>query len=1109
MLPVYKELINKLEGFIRKYHTNQLLKGLILFISGFAGLFIAFVVFEYFGYFNSVTRAVLFYGFIMFNIFILTFFVLRPIAGILKLGKRITLEQAAELLGKHFKGEIDDKILNTLQLKKHLDNNPGSAELIIAGIEQKSGRLKSLPFTSAVNFKVNLKLLPYAFILIGVLVSGWYFLPYIFKESAGRIIRYEQQYERPAPFSLIIQNSQPLQSARNERYKLIVKAEGNILPANIDINFRNTAQRMTSNDKNTFEYEFRSVNEPVQFFLSAGNYRFGPYLLNVLNNATIKSFTIVADYPSYTGLGSDNFINIGDVEIPEGTLLRWEVFTEDTDTVVFNDGKEISGFESNRKSIYKLQRRVFEDFRYEIIARNNEHNTFDTLSYNVITKPDLYPEISVREYQDSVMQAHLFFEGLIRDDYGFTDLSFYHKIASGSSTEPEFGDFSVTELSFDPNNLNQAFYHHVDLNNTGLQPGESMYYFFRVTDNDQINGPKHTDSRLYVLKIPDYDELIAQTMAAEENVKSGLSRSREEVNSIQDEIDRLRRSMLESENITWEQQESLKQLLEKQQKAQEDYEKLVEFAEEQQIKDQQFRKQDENIIKKQEELQKLFEDVLSDEMKDLYDKIQQELEKLNRESVFEMLDQFQFEMSDLENRLDRALELFKQLQIERMLSESIDALERLQNKQDQLHDDTNEMEMGSSADEQKDLNEEFESISDLIDEMMQKNEELERPNPLDDTSPLQDDIKGFMEQALNQLLENNSGPAQQNQRDASQGMQELGNALQEMQAAMQQQNLAEDIRTIREILDNLVRTSFAQEDLMQEIRNANVRDPRFVDLIQDQRKISTDLKMIQDSLNALARRQIQIESFVTREIAQINLNIDQAIDHLINRRKHSSASRQQFVMTHVNNLALLLNESMQNMQMQMQAEGQGQDSQASPGMSGLPDLRQMQEQMNEMLEQLRQGHQPMQGESGEKGMSMSEQLARMAAEQEAIRNRLNEMAGELRKDGQDTRELEQTMREMERTELDIVTNNISRQTQLRQQRILTRLLEHERAHLEREKEERRVGETAKTYDLSNPEDFFEYNRIKNRGIEMLRSLPPGFKPHYKNLVELYFLNVEQ
>ncbi len=1112
MLPVYKELINKLEGFIRKYHTNQLLKGLILFISGFAGLFIAFVVFEYFGYFNSVTRAVLFYGFLVFNIIILLIFVLKPIAGILKLGKRISFEQAALILGKHFKGEIDDKIINTLQLKQYLDKNPGSAELIIAGIEQKSNRLKALPFTTAVNFKINLKILPYALILLGLLVSGWYFFPIVFKESAGRIIRYEQQYERPAPFNLVIENSQPLKSVRNERYKLIVKAEGSILPANIDISFRNTVQRMTSNDRNMFEYEFRSVNEPLQFFLSAGNYSFGPYFLDVLNNATIKSFTITADYPSYTGLGSENFINIGDVEIPVGTRLKWEVFTEDTDTLVFNDGKETSGFESNRKSVYNLQRSVFEDFRYEIIARNKEHNTYDTLSYDVITKPDLFPVISVREYQDSVMQAHLFFEGLIRDDYGFTELSFFYKIHSGSPPEQELEDisgYSKTILDYDPANLNQTFYHHLNINTKGLEPGESMYYFFRVTDNDQINGPKYTNSRMYVLKIPDYDELVAQTTAAEENVKSRLSKSREEVNSIQNEIDRLRRSMLESENITWEQQESLKQLLEKQEKAQEEYEKLVEFAEEQQIKDQQFRKQDDNIIKKQEELQKLFEDVISDEMKELYDKIQEELEKLNRESVFEMLDQFQFEMSDLENRLDRALELFKQLQVERMLSESIEALERLQNKQDQLHDDVNETENGSSADEQKDLNEEFENVSDLIDEMMQKNEELERPNPLDDTSPLQDDIKDYMEQALDQLMENRSGPAKQNQRDASQGMQELGNSLQAMQSAMQQQNLAEDIRTIREILDNLVRTSFAQEELMQKIRNANVRDPRFVDLIQEQSKISTDLKMIQDSLNALARRQIQIESFVTREIAQINLNIDQAIDHLINRRKNTSASRQQFVMTHVNNLALLLNESMQNMQMQMQGQGQGQNSQNSPGMSGLPDLRQMQQQMNEMLEQLRQGHQPMQGESGEQGMSMSEQLARMAAEQEAIRNRLNEIAGELRKDGQDTRELEQTMREMERTELDIVTNNISRQTQLRQQRILTRLLEHERAHLEREKEERRVGETAKTYDLSNPEDFFEYNRIKNRGIEMLRSLPPGFNPYYKNLVELYFLNVEQ
>jgi hypothetical protein len=42
MLTVYNELINKLDKFIRKYHTSQLIKGLLWFISGFAGLFLIF-----------------------------------------------------------------------------------------------------------------------------------------------------------------------------------------------------------------------------------------------------------------------------------------------------------------------------------------------------------------------------------------------------------------------------------------------------------------------------------------------------------------------------------------------------------------------------------------------------------------------------------------------------------------------------------------------------------------------------------------------------------------------------------------------------------------------------------------------------------------------------------------------------------------------------------------------------------------------------------------------------------------------------------------------------------------------------------------------------------
>jgi len=133
----------------------------------------------------------------------------------------------------------------------------------------------------------------------------------------------------------------------------------------------------------------------------------------------------------------------------------------------------------------------------------------------------------------------------------------------------------------------------------------------------------------------------------------------------------------------------------------------------------------------------------------------------------------------------------------------------------------------------------------------------------------------------------------------------------------------------------------------------------------------------------------------------------------------------------------------------------------------------------------------------------------MAAEQEAIRNQLKQLTDEMRNQGREVgEELDQLQRDMERSELEMLRKELSTRTILRQEQILTRLLEHHRAELQREQEARREGTTAKDYDLSNPEEIFEYNRIREREVDMLRSLPPGLRPFYRSLVEQYFLHVD-
>jgi hypothetical protein len=142
---------------------------------------------------------------------------------------------------------------------------------------------------------------------------------------------------------------------------------------------------------------------------------------------------------------------------------------------------------------------------------------------------------------------------------------------------------------------------------------------------------------------------------------------------------------------------------------------------------------------------------------------------------------------------------------------------------------------------------------------------------------------------------------------------------------------------------------------------------------------------------------------------------------------------------------------------------------------------------------------------GNKGMS--KQLAQMAAQQEALRNMAREYESQLKKEsggkgsGSEMKKIQDLM---EKTETDLVNKQITQETLIRQQEILTKLLEAETAEREREQENRRESKESKSEDYGNPEIFFEYMRQKNNETELLRTVPPNLSPFYRNKVDEYF-----
>jgi hypothetical protein len=148
------------------------------------------------------------------------------------------------------------------------------------------------------------------------------------------------------------------------------------------------------------------------------------------------------------------------------------------------------------------------------------------------------------------------------------------------------------------------------------------------------------------------------------------------------------------------------------------------------------------------------------------------------------------------------------------------------------------------------------------------------------------------------------------------------------------------------------------------------------------------------------------------------------------------------------------------------------------------------------------------GKGQQKG-SQAEQLAKMAAQQQAIRSAMSQLEKEMNKNGNggNSNQINQLKKEMEKTESDLYNRNISQETINRQKEIMTRLLEAEKAAREREFDDKREAKSPnENFEKTNIR-FEEYKKEKMKEIELIKTVPPNLTPYYKDKVNQYFKQI--
>ena len=1015
----YINLIQKLDLFIRKYYVNQLFRGSLYFIGLIVAYFLIINILEGSFYFDKNVRKFLFYSLITIGGVGAFIWIIQPLIKMFKLGSTISHEQAAVIIGDHFY-DVKDKLLNILQLNKQYETGNNS-DLVMASITQKTEAIKLVPFQKAIDLSNNKKYLKYALPPVLCLIGLLFMSPSLITNPAFRILNSDKDFAKEAPFAFNVENGD-LKAMQFEDFVLKVKVDGNVLPAEAFLDVDGFAYKMEKKGADEFEYTFRNVQKNVDFMLKAGQVSSLPLTLTVLPKPNIANFEAYLNYPAYVGRKDEKMSNTGDFIVPEGTVITWNFETTNTEAIQMRIGESNVLKEANHKSESEFTQslRANDNFQYTLYLQNKYMDVPDSLLYNVAVIKDQYPSISVESITDSIDNATVLFSGNAADDYGISKLVFHYTI---TDEKGKISDDQVKKISFDEGS-STSFKHLLYIKELGLKPGNQLQYFFEVFDNDGVHGSKSTKTGMMSYTKATLEQLKAVEDQNEEAIKDNLKDAQRDINKMAERFQKMKEKLLQKKALDWQDKKELEKLLEQQKNLQEKMQNANEKMQENLKNQEEMQKPDENIQQKQDQLKEMMEEAANEENKELLEKIQELMQELEKDDALKMMDEFKMQNENLNKKTDRLLELFKQLEMEKEVKEQIEKLKELGDKQEKLGEQTEQKEKAKEelSQEQKELNKEFEDIKKEIEKLEEKNKELSPPKDLgDDNKEKMEDIKDDMDNADQQMKKDNKAGASKSQKSAGKKMKKMAGEMESEMESGDMEQQAEDVKTIRQILENLVTLSFDQEDLVNKFRETQVNTPKFVDLVKDQFKIKDEFQIIEDSLTELSKRVEEIESFVSEKVTEVKYNMSNSLELLEERVVNQANEKQRRTMTNLNDLALMLSESMKNMQQQMAGSMPGNQNCAKPGGTGkgskgsgkvpLDKISDGQQGMDESLE----GIQKKMGKEGKEGKDgpQAKDFAQAAARQAALRKALQDLKKEKQEQGKGAGDLESIIDQME------------------------------------------------------------------------------------------------
>jgi len=379
--------------------------------------------------------------------------------------------------------------------------------------------------------------------------------------------------------------------------------------------------------------------------------------------------------------------------------------------------------------------------------------------------------------------------------------------------------------------------------------------------------------------------------------------------------------------------------------------------------------------------------------------------------------------------------------------------------------------------------------------------------------------------------------AKPKQKSAADKMKQMGQQMQMDMAGGESEQLEEDVKTLRQILDNLLAYSFSQEEVMGQFKGSSTRTANFAKYLKKQQDLKLQFGHVDDSLFAMSLRNPKITEQITKEVGNVHYYVDKALADLADNVVPRGISNQQYAITASNKLADFLSDVLNSMQMQMSGSGSGKGKgkgKSSGDDVQLSDIIKKQEGLSKkMQEGMKKGEKPGQGKDGksdgdgegkdgkgkkpggkEKGGKSGEgdgeggqdgegnagELLEIYKEQQQLREQLQQMLDKQGMGGNG----QAAARQMKEIEKQLLSKGFRNETMQKMQNLKQELLKLDKAMQQQGEENKRQSQTNKK-EFNNaanqlPDALKEYLN----SVEILNRQTLPLRPNFNQKVQIYF-----